>query len=210
MNSDANTRRKDTRSEISGCALRLFAERGYAAVSMRDIAEAVGVRQGAIYNHFASKQELLAELMTSHLEAVLRAHEAALAGVTGPVARLEAFARFHVGYHLDYPADVFIAYMELRSLEPEGFRRINAMRSRYEGALRAILAEGAAAGLFSIGDPAVHARALLAMLTGVTVWYREGGRLDRATIIEDYVRATLQSVGLRMPRGGDKECSTQP
>ena len=40
----------NTKDEIRRQALRLFAERGYSAISMRELAEAVGVRQGALYN----------------------------------------------------------------------------------------------------------------------------------------------------------------
>lgn len=187
-------RPKNTKLALKAAALALFAERGYGAVSMRDIAEAVGVRQGAIYNHFASKQDLLVSLMRDHMEAVLAAAEAALDGIDGPSARLKAFARFHVSYHIDYPQDVFIAYMELRSLEPDNLRRITALRARYEALLRAILADGAAKATFSIGDVAVHTRALLAMLTGVTQWYRDGGRMARKAVVDTYVQAALQSV----------------
>ncbi|RLQ88535.1 TetR/AcrR family transcriptional regulator [Notoacmeibacter ruber] len=197
------TRRPDTRNELRREALRLFAERGYAAVSMRDIAEAVGVRQGAIYNHFAGKQDLLAALMIEHMETLILALDEALSGESGPIARLQAFVRFHVGYHIDKPDDVFIAYMELRNLEPEGRERVHALRNRYEAVLRDVLAEGLRNGAFRGPDAAVQARALIAMMTGVTVWYREGGRLGRRDVIESYVQITLQSVGIDYPIGGE-------
>lgn len=198
------TKRPDTRNEVRREALRLFAERGYAAVSMRDIGEAVGVRQGAIYNHFASKQDLLADLMTGHMETLIEALDEALDGLDGPVARLAAFVRFHVGYHIDKPDDVFIAYMELRSLEPDHRTRLHTLRDRYEAVLRDILTEGAVHGLFRIPDVAVQTRAIIAMMTGVTVWYREGGRLGRHQTIESYVQMTMQSVGINGPAGGEK------
>lgn len=50
---------------------------------MRDIAAEVGLRQGGIYNHFASKQELLVDLMRTHMETLLTALDAALDGVEG-------------------------------------------------------------------------------------------------------------------------------
>ena len=46
------------REEILATALRLFAEKGYNATSMRDLAGAVGLTEGALYKHFAGKQEL--------------------------------------------------------------------------------------------------------------------------------------------------------
>ena len=187
---------KDTKAKIRKAALRLFAERGYNAVSMRDLAEAVGMRQGGLYNHFEGKQALLSDLMETHMVALMEARDTAMAGINGTRARLEAFVRHHVAHHLNYPDDVFLAYMEIRSLDTENRTRIVALRNRYEHMLRKILEDGCAEGLFSIGDAAVHARMLLAMMTGVTVWYRDNGRLSRDEVVDLYLDAALQSVGL--------------
>ncbi len=47
-----------TRDRISACAATLFADHGFAGVSMRDIADAVGIKAASLYNHFADKEEL--------------------------------------------------------------------------------------------------------------------------------------------------------
>ena len=127
---------------------------------------------------------------------LLEALDAATAGINGTRARLEAFVRLHVAHHLNYPDDVFLAYMEVRSLDSANRARIVALRNRYEHVLRKILEDGCAEGLFRIGDAAVQARMLLAMMTGVTVWYRDNGRLSRDEVVELYLCAALQSVGL--------------
>lgn len=54
---------KNTREIILQEALRLFASKGYAAVSMRDIAAKVGIRASSIYHHFSGKQELFDALI---------------------------------------------------------------------------------------------------------------------------------------------------
>lgn len=192
-------RKTGSHSEITGpriraAAERLFARHGYAAVSMRQIAAEVGVQAGALYLYTPDKQSLLADLMREHLEALLAAL-AALPPVEGPVARLDQFARFHVGYHIDRPAAVFIAYMELRNLEPAHFAAIEALRRRYEDTLEAILRAGAQAGLFTVPDSKLATLALIAMLTGVTNWYREGGRLGRAEVEAAYAAMALRAAG---------------
>lgn len=48
-----------TKKNIFDCAIELFDTSGYDAVSIKDIADAVGITQSSIYNHFASKQEIL-------------------------------------------------------------------------------------------------------------------------------------------------------
>ncbi|RAH99750.1 TetR/AcrR family transcriptional regulator [Acuticoccus sediminis] len=198
-----------TREVIRQAAERLFARKSYGAVSMRDIAGAVGIRQSAIYNHFPSKQAILADLMVTHMESLLDAWEEARLEDAPPTERLANFARFHIAHHFDQATAVFIAYMELRSLEEDNFAAVNAMRRRYELAVRQILADGVEAGVFQVPDVNVGARALIAMLTGVTTWYREGGRLSRETIAEIYVEMTLRSVGLETGAGRSL-CSTRP
>ena len=190
----------DTKSNIRREALGLFAERGYAAVSMLELADAVGMRQGGLYNHFPSKQALLVDLMATHMADLLQDHEIALDGIEGARARIEAFVRHHVTYHLDYPKDVFLAHMELRSLDADNRRSIVIMRDQYEQALRRILKEGKDKGVFRIDDVAMTARMLLSMLTGVTAWYRKDGAMSPDAIVESHLRAALQCLGLEVAR----------
>jgi hypothetical protein len=116
-----------------------------------------------------------------------------------PLARLEDFVRFHIRFHLDRPEAVFLAYMELRNLEPANFAAIEALRRAYETELERILRDGVAAGAFRVADTKLATLALIAMLTGVTTWYREGGRLTR----EGVERALL---GDGAGRGGGVRC----
>ena len=192
-------RKTGSHSDITGprvraAALKLFAQHGYAAVSMRQIAAEVGVQAGALYLYTPDKQSLLADLMAEHLEGLLT-EVASRDWPEPPPARLEAFARFHVEFHLSRPEAVFIAYMELRSLSPANFARIEALRRAYEDVLETILRAGVATGDFAVPDSRLATMALIALLTGVTTWYREGGRLSRADVAEIYVEMARKSVG---------------
>ena len=180
-----------TGPRIRDAALRLFAQHGYAAVSMRQIAREVGVQAGALYLYTPDKQTLLYDLMRGHLDHLLGHWTVPDAP---PEAQLEAFCRHHIRYHLDRPELVFIAYMELRNLEPENFVVVEGLRRRYEDRLQAILVAGQASGDFALADSKLATMAIIAMLTGVNTWYREGGRLSRAdveTIYWDMVRKAV-------------------
>jgi len=184
----------ETAEKLRKAALELFARSGYAAVSMRAIAAETGVQAGAIYNHFPTKQDLLNELMRVHMETLLAAWaETEQPGLAPPQA-LEQFVRFHIRYHLDRSREVFISYMELRSLEDENFSAIELLRRNYEKAPRAILERGAADGSFAIIDPQITTMAIIAMLTGMTTWYRENGRLSLDEIEAVYVRLVARLV----------------
>ncbi len=179
-------RKQGSHSEITGpkvreSALRLIARHGFAAVSMRQIAADVGVQAGALYNYTADKQSLLFDLMQVHMEDLLAAlNEAAISGTA--LQQLEAFTRFHIRYHIPRPDQVFVAYMELRSLTPENFAKIEQMRRSYEERLETILDLGEREGVFDLPDRRITALALIALLTGVNNWYRAGGRLPVSRI----------------------------
>ncbi|TCP43197.1 TetR/AcrR family transcriptional regulator [Rhodovulum marinum] len=192
-------RTSGSHSQITGprlraAALRLFARHGYAAVSMRQIAAEVGVQAGALYNYIPDKQGLLADLMRSHLEELLAAWDLEPKG-TGPLDALEAFTRFHIRFHLERPDAVFIAYMELRNLDPRNFAEIEALRKRYETGLEDILRAGRAAGVFDLPDTKLATLAVIAMLTGVTTWYRPGGRLSAERVAALYWEMVRKAVG---------------
>lgn len=187
-----------SRADITGPlirdkARRLFARQGYAAVSMRQIAAEVGVQAGTLYAYTPDKQALLADLLESHMQDLLAAWSDD--PKAGPLARLERFVRFHIAFSLDSPDAVFLSYMELRNLTPENFTRIADLRGRYEFALESILRDGVEARVMRIEDPKLTTLALIAMLTGVTNWYREGGRLDRARITQIYWGLARGAVG---------------
>ncbi|WP_420568090.1 TetR/AcrR family transcriptional regulator [Thalassovita sp.] len=177
-------------SDITGprlqmAALRLFAQHGFAAVSMRQIAKEVGVQAGALYNYIPDKQSLLFDLLRQHMEDLLAAWEGQDHGGSA-AERLEAFTRFHINYHLERPDEVFISYMELRNLTPENFAVIEGLRRRYEDHLEQILRDGMEQGSFQIPDAKVATMAVIAMVTGVTTWYRTAGRLSQDEVAQIY------------------------
>jgi AcrR family transcriptional regulator len=152
---------------------------------MRQIAAEVGVQAGALYLYTADKEALLFDLLRDHMDALLAAW-AAEPPAPDPAARLEAFVRFHIRFNLDRPDAVFLSYMELRNLSPDRFAVIEGLRRQYETALEDILRAGQATGVFKAPDSKLAALAIIAMLTGVNTWFREGGRLSRESVGDIY------------------------
>jgi TetR/AcrR family transcriptional regulator, cholesterol catabolism regulator len=78
------------RSEIFDIACDLFADRGFAATSTRDIAQAAGIQVASLYSHVSSKAELLTEVLVPFLDSLASAQAQALAGPGPGVARLRS------------------------------------------------------------------------------------------------------------------------
>lgn len=182
-----------TGPRVRAAALKLFAQHGFAAVSMRQIAKEVGVQAGALYNYTPDKQSLLFDLMKVHMQDLLEARSESVE--TGnAIERLKDFARFHIRFHSERPDEVFIAYMELRNLTPQNFEIIEGLRRRYEDELEAILQAGVAEGVFAVADTKIATLAVIATLTGVNTWYREGGRLSLDQVEQIYWDMVRKSV----------------
>ena len=190
----AGTLAIETAARIRAESLILFARYGYAAVSMRQIAGAVGVMPGALYHHYAAKQHLLMALMEDHMHELLAAWTQTDDAQAPATERLTKFVRFHIGYHLSRPDEVFLSYMELRALETENYVTLEALRRTYESSLKDILEQGEREAYFTLDDVHVTAMAILAMLTGVNSWFKESGRLSADIITDHYVALTLNSI----------------
>jgi AcrR family transcriptional regulator len=180
------SRAEITEPRLRAAALQLFARHGYAAVSMRQIAQAVGVQAGALYQYTPDEQSLLFDLMRGHMDDLLAARAASAPPDGDALARLDHFARFHIGFHAARSDAVFVSYMELRSLIPQNFARIEHLRRLYELELEAILRAGQAEGTMHLPDTRLAAMALIAMLTGVNTWFRSGGRLSLTQVTAIY------------------------
>ena len=101
---DAARATSSTRERIETAALGLFAARGVAGTSMRDIAHEVGVTEGAIYRHFASKDDLARALFLSRYGALARGVEAIRAREPDFGRRLEALVKLFANAFDEDPA----------------------------------------------------------------------------------------------------------
>lgn len=183
-----------TMEAIRKAGLRLIFEHGYAAMSLRQLAAEVGIQSGSLYNHISTKQELLFDLVRDHINELLRQLDRALEGKESPSEKLRAFVAFHVTYHMTRKREVFIANSELRSLEPGNYKKVVALRGAYEQRLADILKEGVAKGEFEVVDVQVATFAIISLLTGLTAWYRPGGRLTREAVVAAHEKLVLSGV----------------
>ena len=101
------------REEIIAAAERLLIERGsQEAVSIRAIADAVGVTPPSIYMHFADKDELFFAVCDARFEQLARLSNEAAAGATGPVDELRRRGEAYIRFGLDNPEQYRILFLD--------------------------------------------------------------------------------------------------
>ena len=184
-----------SRATVVEAARELFADRGYRSTSMRDIAEAVGVRAPSLYNHVSSKQEMLFAIMDTAMDRALAALDDALEGVDDVAEALRVATESLVLDFLRFPAEVTICNTEVRSLDATNRRAIVAKRDAYAARMRDIIERGCALGTFSTRSPQLAAFAVLELGNGAKSWFRPGGRYSDVEVAREYGEFALRVVG---------------
>lgn len=163
---------------IEAAAFDLFARKGFQVTTVRDVMRACGLTQGALYNHFASKEELLATIIRSTQAALERELAAAVAEAgDDPVAQLRAFVRSYTLRHTRRRVEAIVANREWEWLDALRRQEIRASRRRVRDVLVRILERGHAAGAFRMlrrqahDDVKIVAMAILNQSTDVAYWF---------------------------------------
>jgi len=185
----------DRRAHILKVAGRLFSQKGYHSTSMRDLAAALGLTQGSLYNHFAGKEELLFAIIDRVSDEFLAAIEPIARSEASPIKKLRAAVRVHLQVIAENLETATVFLHEWKFLNPDYKERIKAKRDRYETFFRAIIAEGVGRGEFRAVDVKFAALLILSALNWVYQWYSPGGPLTAEEIADLYVDLILN--GLR-------------
>ncbi|HEU0003866.1 MAG TPA: TetR/AcrR family transcriptional regulator [Ktedonobacteraceae bacterium] len=179
---------RSVREKILAAAVQLFAQYGYHAATMRDIARISGIQAASIYYHYASKQALLVEIMDTHMRDLIANLQRIMQEATPVEQRLHEAIANHIRLHTTYKAEFFIIDTEIRALEDEHRGAILALRDEYETLLQSLLRDGMECGIFHRVDIKVASYALIAMCTEVATWFRPDGRLSVQQVIDLYTQ----------------------
>ena len=185
---------RSVREKILAAAVQLFAEYGYHAAPLRDIASIAGIQAASIYYHYANKQALLVEIMETHMRHLNMNLERILRKQASPEERLYEAIANHIRLHTTYKAEFFIIDTEIRALEGENRQYVLSMRDQYETLLQELLREGMDQGIFRPSDVKVTSYAIIAMCTEVAKWFRPNGRLTVQQVIDIYSQMVTQGL----------------
>lgn len=158
MGRPANTDSRQTRAAVLAAALDLFAQKGYFGTSLRDIANVVGVRESALYNYFASKEQLFEALIAASAEQrVERVTELSEAPVDDVRALLEALVRQTLQAYCHPRQEQLFRILMADGLRLARNGRINLMErlSAGQGAMRGLMLRLMREGWLETADPDV-------------------------------------------------------
>jgi AcrR family transcriptional regulator len=182
-----------TRRRIREVATELFAEAGYHSTGTAEIGRRAGVRQGALYYHIGSKEELLYEVLKAHVEETLRG-ERAIAALDLPAdGKLERLITHQVATIARRRDEVAIYLRERQHLTGQRATDLQELRDEVEQIWRRVVAEGVASGAFRAVDH-IEINGLLGMVNMVFYWYRPDGELGPEDIARRFVDLALRGI----------------
>jgi AcrR family transcriptional regulator len=177
-------------------AAKLFHERGYGSVSIRDIGAATGVSSSTLYHHFKDKEELLFAIN----ERFMIEFNETIAAVDDPsetaTERLREVIAAHVRFQYDRREDLLNGNHFRRVLHTEHRDRIVQLMRDYRDMVRAIADAGHRSGEFPVRDPWLHVGVILDMVNGLREWYSPGGPFTIDELAEEYGLAAVRIMGV--------------
>jgi AcrR family transcriptional regulator len=166
------------RSDVRAAAAALFAEQGYRATGVRDIAHALGIGATSIYSHIKSKSELLHEILIDTFDAILAVQHDAVASSPDVVEQLRRAAETQVRFLVEHPQEAVITIRDFRWAEGDALSAIYERRRRYRKVFEDLLTEGASQGRMSVSNAKITAFSIIEMAEGVPRWFRPGGEVS--------------------------------
>lgn len=121
----------DRRTALLSAAAKLFAENGFARVSLEDLGSAVGISGPAVYRHFDSKQAVLAALLVGVSEDLADGGAAVVSAAATDDEALRALIRFHVDFALANPDVIRVQDRDLGSLSDPARHEVRTLQRTY-------------------------------------------------------------------------------
>ncbi len=173
--------------QVVEAAARVFAEKGYEASRLEDIANELGVLQGSLYYHIKSKSDLLSLVQRRRLAQNTDSIEAISRGPGSATQRLRELVTEHLSLIDQYFPESLQWFVEgdpAKSLT-EGPAIVEALHQRYYRAWIVVIRQGIECGEFRREmDPHVTTRLVLGTCNWFTRWYAKGGKYTMAELTE--------------------------
>lgn len=186
--------RTTRKKEIIKVAATLFKERGYNAVSMRDIAQAMDMKAASLYNHISGKQEILSTLIIEVAEEFTTEMNEIISQKNSPLKKIETLIENHIDITVNYAENIAALNNDWMHLEGSALKRVIKMRDDYEENFRSIIKQGIAQKIIKPHQPEVILFSILSTLRTLYLWNEKRGKMDVNVLKKDMIAVLLKGI----------------
>ncbi len=189
-------RKKASKKElILRKAAAMFREKGFAATSMRDLAESVGIEAASLYNHIRSKNEILEAICFDVANRFNTNMELIESGNQKCITKVETLLRFHIQQMIENYEEVYVSDREWKHLEDPYLSNFQTQRRNYRKKFAAIIEEGIQKGEIRKIDAPTAVLIVLHAVSGIESWHRSKAKISAQELEDNMVMIMID--GLR-------------
>ena len=173
----------------------MFREKGFAATSMRDLAETVGIEAASLYNHIRSKNEMLesicfdvANLFNTHMDELETDNQKI-------INKIETLLRFHIRQMIDHFEEVVVCDREWKHLAEPYLSNFHNHRRTYRKRFAAIIEEGIKKNEIKKIDASTAVLIMLHAINGIESWHRSSAKISAQELEDNMILIMID--GLR-------------
>jgi AcrR family transcriptional regulator len=191
----AQRRKASKKDLILQKAAAMFREKGFAATSMRDLAETVGIEAASVYNQIRSKNEILEAIcfdVANRFNTNIDIIEASKQAV---IPKVETLLRFHIRQMVENYEEVYVADREWKHLEEPYLSNFQNQRRAYRKKFASILEEGIQKNEIKKIDAPTAILIMLHAVSGIESWHRSKARINERELEDNMIMIMID--GLR-------------
>lgn len=189
-------RKKASKKElILRRAAAMFREKGFAATSMRDLAEMVGIEAASLYNHIRSKNEILEAICFDVANIFNTNMETVDAGQQSSIQKIEQLLRFHIRQMIENYEEVYVSDREWKHLDEPYLSNFQIQRRNYRKKFAAIIEEGMTRNEIRKIDAPTAVLIILHAVSGIESWHRSKAKISAQELEDNMIMIMID--GLR-------------
>lgn len=182
------------KEEIVIVAAKLFKEKGYSAVSMRDIAQQMDIKAASLYNHIKSKQEILSSLVLHVAREFTNSTQTITSQDGTALQRLKKLIEVHIDITLHHADAIAALNNDWMHLDGQDLLDFIAMRDQYEENFRNIIKQGIQTQQIKAKEPEVILFSILSTLRTLYLWNEKRGKLEVNVLKKELVAVLISGI----------------
>ena len=184
----------DRKAEIISVAAKLFKEKGYSAVTMRDIAHAMNIKAASLYNHIQSKQEILVLIVIAIAQEFTRTMNEVVYSNESTILKIERIIQLHIDITLVDANALACLNNDWMHLAPAELSYFIKMREDYEEYFRSIIVNGIANEEIKNLNTEVIIFSILSTLRTLYLWYGKKKSLNPSILKSNMKQVLLTGI----------------
>jgi len=173
----------------------MFREKGFAATSMRDLAERVGIEAASLYNHIKSKNEILEAICFDVANKFTLNIEEVESSDRPSIEKIEDLMRFHIREMIENYEEVYVSDREWKHLNEPFLSNFRNQRRHYRKLFASIIESGIQRNEIKRIDAPTAVIILLHAVSGIESWHRSHAKISAQDLEDNMI--TILIDGLR-------------